>query len=73
MQTQKNNNNNNMFCSQLNSAGTQHGNLPQLSIMMSRVTYFILQAYTGSGVSHSQHRKKLGGLLEKMQLNGPEG
>ena len=26
----------------------------------SRVTHFILQAYTGTGVSHSQHRKKIG-------------
>ena len=26
----------------------------------SRVTYFILQAYTGTGVSHSKHRKKIG-------------
>ena len=26
----------------------------------SRVTYFILQAYTGTGVSHSQHREKIG-------------
>ena len=26
----------------------------------SRVAYFILQAYTGTGVSHSQHRKNLG-------------
>ena len=26
----------------------------------SRVTYFILQAYTGTGVSHNQHRKKIG-------------
>ena len=25
-----------------------------------RVTYFILRAYTGTGVSHSQHRKKTG-------------
>ena len=31
----------------------------------SRVTYFILWAYTGTGVSHSQHRKKLGAVLEK--------
>ena len=30
-----------------------------------RVTSFILRAYTGSGVSHSQHRKKLGEVLEK--------
>ena len=26
----------------------------------SRVTYFILRAYTGTGVSHSQRRKKIG-------------
>ena len=39
----------------------------------SRVTYFILQAYTGTGVSHSQHRKKSGEVLEIMQVNGPEG
>ena len=25
----------------------------------SRVTYFILRAYTGTGVSHSQRRKKI--------------
>ena len=39
----------------------------------NRVTNFILRAYTGSGVSHSQHRKKMGEVLEKMQMNGPEG
>ena len=39
----------------------------------SRVTYFILRAYTGTGVSHSQHRKKSAKILEKMQVNGPEG
>ena len=38
-----------------------------------RVTYFILRAYTGTGVNHSQHRKKSGDVLEKMQVNGPEG
>ena len=31
----------------------------------SRVTYFILQAYTGTGVKHSQHGKKSGEVLEK--------
>ena len=32
----------------------------------SRVTYFILRAYTGTGVSHSQHsKKKSGEVLEK--------
>ena len=30
-----------------------------------RVTFFTLRAYTGTGVSHSQHRKKLGAVLEK--------
>ena len=31
----------------------------------SRVTYFILWAYTGTSVSHSQHMKKLGEVLKK--------
>ena len=31
----------------------------------SRVTYFILQAYAGTGVSHSQHGKKIGRGFEK--------
>ena len=38
----------------------------------SRVTYFILRAYAGTGVNHSYHRntqKRFG----KMQVNGPEG
>ena len=39
----------------------------------SRVTYFILRAYTGTAVSHSQQKKKSGEALEKMQVNGPEG
>ena len=30
-----------------------------------RVTYFILWAYAGTGISHSQHRKKLGEVSEK--------
>ena len=30
-----------------------------------RVTYFILRAYTGTGVSHSQRRTKSGEVLEK--------
>ena len=37
----------------------------------NRVTYFILQAYTGIAVSHSQQMKKSGEVLEKMQVNGP--
>ena len=39
----------------------------------SRVAYFILQAYTGTSISHSSHRKNSGEVLEKMQVNGPEG
>ena len=31
----------------------------------SRVTYFIVRAYPGTGVIHSQRRKKLGEVLEK--------
>ena len=38
----------------------------------SRVTFFILRTYTGTSVSHSQHRKKSEEVLEKMQVNGPE-
>ena len=53
--------------------GTQHEDLPKLSVTMSRVTYFILQAHTGTSVSHSKHRKNLEEVLEKMQVNGPEG
>ena len=70
-QTQKNCNT--CFGAYLYSTGTQHGNLQKLSVMMSRMTYFILQAHTGTGVSHSQHRKNSGDVLEKMQVNGPEG
>ena len=39
----------------------------------SRVSYFILRAYTGTGFSHSQHRNKIGRGFGKMQVNGPEG
>ena len=31
----------------------------------NRVTYFILRAYTGTGVSHNQHRKNSEEVLEK--------
>ena len=39
----------------------------------SRMTYFILWAYTGASLSHSKHRKNSGEVLEKMQVNGPDG
>ena len=38
----------------------------------SRVTCFILRAYIGSSVSHNEHRKNSGEVLEKMQVNGTE-
>ena len=38
-----------------------------------RATYFILRAYTGTSVSHSQHRNNRERFWEKMQVNGPEG
>ena len=40
---------------------------------MSRMTYFIVRAHIRTGVSHSQHRKHAGEVLEKMQVNGVEG
>ena len=52
----------------LYSAGTQHGNLHQAGWPI-----FVLRAYTGTSVSHSHHRKRSGEVLEKMQMNGPEG
>ena len=63
----------NIFRSLKYSAGTQHGNLHQLSVTMSRVTCFILQACAGTSASHSQHRINLGEVSEKMQVNGPDG
>ena len=38
----------------------------------SKVTYFILRAYTGTGVSQS-HRTNRERFWKKMQVNGPEG
>ena len=35
------------------SVGCQHRNLYKLSVMMDRMTYFILQAHTGTCVSHN--------------------
>ena len=57
-----------MFFEPIYFVGTQ-----QREPASSRVTYFILQAYTGTCVSYSQHRKKMGEVLEKMQVNGLEG
>ena len=39
----------------------------------NRVIYFILPAYTGTGVSYSQQRKQSGEVFEKVQVNEPEG
>ena len=68
--TQKNNN---TCCgAYLYFAGSEHGNLHQVSVTMSRMSYFILRANTGTGVSHSQ-QEKLGRGFGKMQVKGPEG
>ena len=52
-------------------AGTEHRNLHHMSVSISRVTYFLLQAHTETDVSHNQHRKSSGEVFEKMQVNGP--
>ena len=39
----------------------------------SRVTYFILRAYTGTMCKPQPTQEKAGEVLEKMQVNGPEG
>ena len=38
-----------------------------------RVTYFILRAYTGTGVNHGKDRKTSGEVLVNIPVNGPEG
>ena len=38
-----------------------------------RVTYFILQGYTGTMRQPQPTQEKSGKVLEKMQVNGPEG
>ena len=63
MQSQKNNTT--CFRTYLYSADTQLASLHQFPVTMSKVTCFILWAYTGTGLSHSQHRKNWGGVLEK--------
>ena len=50
------------FGSNLYSARTQHGNLHQLSVTMSRMTYIILRAHWGTCVSHidtGKHQERL--------------
>ena len=50
-----------MFGTYLYSAAAEDGNMHQLSVTMSNVTYFILLAHTGTGVSHAQPtQEKLG-------------
>ena len=55
------------------SEGSEEGNLHQLSVTMSKTTYFSLRANTGAGVSRSRRRKNSGEVLKKMQVNGPGG
>ena len=38
--------------------------------MMSRVTAFILWVHAGTSIGLSQHRKNLGEVWNKMQVNG---
>ena len=61
------------FGAYLYSEGTKHGNLHQLSVTVSRMTYFILPAHTGTGVSHSQHRKYSEEVLEKCNWMDEKG
>ena len=55
-------NKNTCFRAYLYSAGTEHRKLHQLSVMMSRVIYFILWTHGETGVSKNQHRKNSGGV-----------
>ena len=50
-----------------------YGNLHQLSVTMSRVTYFVLRTHTGTDVSHSQTQENIRRGFGKMQVNWPEG
>ena len=59
------------FEAYLYSAGTQHVNLRHSSVTTSRVTYFILQADARTCVSHSQHSKNSGEVLDEIKANGP--
>ena len=67
MLTQKNNNA--CFGACLYSAGTQHGNLHQLSVTMSRGTYFILRAkqepVLATANTEKKEEKNSGEVLEK--------
>ena len=47
------------------SAATQHDNLHPSSVTTNRVTDFILQAYTGTGVPTANTGKNSGEVLEK--------
>ena len=71
MQTQ--NDKNKLMFWNIYFVGTQHRNLHQLPVMISRVTCFILRAYTGTSVSHNQHRKTWERFWKKMLVNGLEG
>ena len=45
---------------ELTFAGTQHGNLHQLPVTMSKVTHFILRGYTGTCISFQLTQEELG-------------
>ena len=54
------------------SAGCKKSGYSRQEPASSKVTYFILRAYTGTGVSQS-HRTNRERFWKKMQVNGPEG
>ena len=67
-QTQKNNST--CFGAHFYSVGTQHRNLHQSSVTMSRMTYSILLAHTETGVSHSKYRNNSGEVLGRIDRKG---
>ena len=53
--------------------GSEHGNLNQSHLTISRVTYFILRAPMGKTRQSHQAREKEEREYLKMQLNEPNG
>ena len=49
---------NTCFGNYLHSVGTEHGDLHQMSVTMSRVTYSTLRAIAETAISHSSHRDR---------------
>ena len=62
-----------IFCSLFIFRGHSTRDLHQLSVTMSRVTYFIMWAHTGTGVTHSQQTKSSGEVWKKYRWLGRRG